>query len=132
MTLAMLVIKVSVLFALALLCLPLMRRSIFATTAAVRHLWCAIVLSGALLFPLTLAFEPKAIPVQVPVVFVSTVATVANAGQRSLPFVPALNTLLVLWACGVFALLARLAFGYLRIARVVRNAERTSDTPPVF
>jgi TonB family protein len=128
-TILMLLAKVSALFALALLCLPLMRRPVFATTAALRHLICAAALSGALLFVLTLAFEPKAIPVQVPVVFVATVATVAKAGPRTFSVA---SLLFGLWAAGALALLLRLAVGYRRISTVVRNAERTSENPPVF
>jgi len=128
-TILMLLAKVSALFALALLCLPLMRRPVFATTAALRHLICAAALSGALLFVLTLAFEPKAIPVQVPVLFVATVATVAKAGPRTFSIT---NLLFGLWAAGALALLLRLAVGYRRISTVVRNAERTSENLPVF
>jgi TonB family protein len=129
MTLAVLLLKVSALFALVLLCLPLMRRSLFATTAAIRHLVCAVALMGALAFLLTLAFEPKAIPVKVPVVFFSTVTTVAKADHRGFPTI---NTLLALWALGAGMLLLRLVLGYRRISLVVRRAERTEDHAPIF
>jgi hypothetical protein len=47
-------LKVTLLFALALGCLPLMRRA----SAVARHLICACAMAGALLLPLTMLAAP--------------------------------------------------------------------------
>jgi TonB family protein len=125
MTVFILLLKVSVLFSLALCCLPLMRRS----TAALRHLVCALALSGALVFPLALAIAPRAIQLHLPIVFITSAATVASAAPRNFPLFTILGAL---WAFGTIALLARLALGFVRMSQIVRTAERTSDLNPVF
>jgi TonB family protein len=124
-TVVILLIKVSALFGLVLACLPLLRRS----TAAVRHLTCVMALSGALVFPLTLAFEARALPIHVPVTFAVSAATAGGAAPRSIAVVEMLGAL---WALGSLLLLARLALGYRRIAQVMETAERTADRDPVY
>ena len=125
MTVIVLLLKVTVLFCAALCCLPLLRRS----TASIRHLICCLALTGALVFPLALAIDPRAIPVHVPVVFMASAATVARAAPRNLPIS---TVVFSLWALGALLLLTRLALGFVRMSKVVRTAERTPDARPVF
>jgi TonB family protein len=125
MTVLILLVKVTLLFALALCCLPLMQRK----TAALRHLVCVSALSGALLFPLVLAFAPQAIPVHVPVVFMASANAVAGSAPRAFPVATIVMTV---WALGILALLTRLAAGYYRISHLRKTAERTADYDPVY
>ncbi|MES1258747.1 MAG: M56 family metallopeptidase [Acidobacteriota bacterium] len=119
----MLLMKVTVLLAGALCLLPLLRRS----GAALRHLICAMALSGALVLPLTLAFAPHAIALHLPVVFSAAANSLsASAGARRLPW------LQLLWAAGAGALLLRLLLGHVRLTLVMRTAQRTAETAPVY
>ena len=117
-----LLLKVTVLVAAALCALPLLRRS----TSAMRHLICAIALSGVLLLPLTLAFKPHTIAVRMPVVFTTAASLSTSAAAHRFP------TLAVFWALGTSVLLLRLALGYRRLAKIMGTAERTTDFAPVY
>jgi TonB family protein len=110
-----LLLKVTLLLALPLAGLPLMRRA----SSAMRHLVCAIALAGTLLLPLTLPIGSHGIAVPMPVVFRTSVlagATArATAGSATL-------LLLALWVTGLVVLLARIAVGYWQVSRVVQDA----------
>ncbi|MDQ1469399.1 MAG: bla regulator protein blaR1 [Bryobacterales bacterium] len=125
MTVLILLVKVTLLFALALCCVRLMRRK----TAALRHLVCAIGLSGALVFPAIVALAPKAIPVHLPPVFIASANAVAGSAPRTFPLA---TIVLTVWALGMLALLTRLAAGYYRISQLRETAERTTDNGPVY
>ncbi|MDQ1474368.1 MAG: hypothetical protein QOJ99_5848, partial [Bryobacterales bacterium] len=125
MTVLILLVKVTLLFALALCCVRLMRHR----TAALRHLVCAVALSGALVFPVLPAFAPKAIPVHVPLVFIASANAVAGSAPRIFPLA---TIVLTVWALGTLALLTRLAGGYYRISQLRETAERTGDYDAVY
>jgi TonB family protein len=115
----MLLVKVTMLLALALCAVALMRRA----TAAMRHLVCALALGGGLLLPLTLLYAPHAIAVRMPVVF--RVNAVTGASGTAFSGMP-------LWAIGATLLLFRLAVGYRRVIALMRGAERSTDSASAF
>jgi TonB family protein len=107
-----LLLKVTLLAATALAIQPLMRRS----SAAVRHLVCALALAGVILLPFTLLAPASAGAFRIDVT--TTALRVAGVSRRSaLP-----NLLFWIWAAGAALLLARLASGYHVVAGILRGA----------
>jgi TonB family protein len=114
----LLLLKATLLFALALACLPLMRRA----GSAARHLLCACTMAGVLLMPLTLLIPPSGSPIRLaPVTFLATSLTTSGAAFRSTPWLVS-RVLIALWAIGVVFLLVRLAIGYWRLAAILHTA----------
>jgi TonB family protein len=111
-----LLLKVTLLLALALAAVGVMRRS----SAAMRHLVCACGLAGALLLTLSLAAPENAAVFRISAIALPGAAR-ATAGTpaatqtlwRALPW---------LWLTGTVLLLARLAVGHLRALRFLRTA----------
>jgi TonB family protein len=125
-----LLLKVTLLFALALAVQPLLRRS----SAAIRHLVCASALAGALTLPFTLLAPPRASAFRIDA---STVA----AASRSMPHAavgwPISEVLTTIWAIGAAMLILRIAIGHLTLARLLRTAtpldiKSTRAMPVVF
>ncbi len=111
---ALVLFKSTLLFAVALACLPLMRRA----SSVTRHLVCACAMAAALLLPLTLLAPPEAAPIRLSTItFLATSSAVAAAPVLSLS-----KLLLVVWLCGVVLLLLRLGIGYWRVAAILRTA----------
>ena len=107
-----LLLKVTLLVAVALAIQPLMRRS----SAAVRHLVCALALAGIILLPFTLLAPPSAGAFKIDVT--TSALRVAGVSRRSaLP-----NLLFWIWTAGAALLLARIASGYYAVARILRSA----------
>ena len=111
---ALVLLKSTLLFALALTCLPLMRRA----SSVTRHLVCACAMAGALLLPLTLLAPPQAAPIHLSTItFLATSSAVAAA-----PVLSFSKLLFIVWLGGVSLLLLRLGVGYWRLATVLRTA----------
>jgi TonB family protein len=110
-----LLLKVTLLFAVALAVQPRLRRS----SAAIRHLVCACALAGALILPLTLLAPPRANAFRIDA---STVA----AASRSMPHTaagwPLSEVLATIWAIGAAMLVLRIAVGDWTLARLLRTA----------
>jgi TonB family protein len=122
MTLVLL--KATLLFALALGCLRLMRRA----SSVSRHLVCACAMAGALLLPLTMLAPPEAAPIRLaPITFLAT-AGAASGGAAW----PVSKVLLLLWIGGTAILLLRLAIGYWRLSSVLRTATGTGNAGFAF
>jgi TonB family protein len=110
----MLLAKVTALFIVALLTLPVAKRS----TAAMRHLLCVCALAGSLILPFATLIPAKGIAIRLPVIAaISSSQALARAETWSTS-----RILLAFWALGSMALLLRLAIGHWRIARLVRSA----------
>jgi TonB family protein len=111
----MLLAKVTVLFIVALLTLPVGKRS----TAAMRHLLCVCALAGSLILPFATLIPARVIAIRLPVIFtaISSSQAVARAETWSTS-----RILLALWALGCLVLIIRLAIGHWRIARLVLSA----------
>jgi hypothetical protein len=108
----LLLLKVTILLMATLAATAAIRRS----SAALRHLLCACGLGGALLMAITL-YTPTG-----PAVLRFT-AFSATSMARTVPSIPtAVRLLPWIWLAGSVLLLARLAFGYLRVAKLVRSA----------
>ena len=115
---ALVLFKSTLLFAVALACMPLMRRA----SSVTRHLVCACAMAAALLLPLTMLAPPEAAPIRLSTITflgTSSEAAVAPAGllMNSLS-----KLLLIVWLGGVSLLLLRLGVGYWRLAAVRRTA----------
>ncbi len=114
MTLFMVLLKATLLFALVLACLPLLR----GVSSVVRHLICACAMAGALLLPLTMLAPPQAAPIRLSTItFLATSAAVPIA-----PVFPISRILIGVWIAGMAILLLRLVIGYWRLAFVLRTA----------
>src|SRR5580704_16489442 len=100
-----LLLKVTLLFAVALAVQPLLRRS----SAAIRHLVCACALAGALILPLTLLTPPKANAFRIDA---STVAATSRSMPRTAAGWPISEVLRTIWAIGAAMLILRIAIGY--------------------
>jgi TonB family protein len=111
----MLLVKVTVLFIVALLTLPVGKRS----TAAMRHLLCVCALAGSLILPFATLIPTRVIAIRLPVIFtaISSSQAVARAETWSTS-----RILLALWALGCMVLIIRLAIGHWRISRLVHSA----------
>jgi TonB family protein len=118
----LLLLKVSVLFALTLALTGALRRS----SAALRHLMCVCGLVGALLLGVTLMTPPEAAVLRISLAAVPAAVRAAGIARRApLP-------LGWMWLAGTVLLLLRLAIGHLRLAGVLRVAEPTADTGVMF
>lgn len=107
-------LKATLLFSLALGCLPLIRRA----SAMARHLICACAMAGALLLPLTMLVPPGTAPIRV-----SAITFFATSGATlAAPAWTLSKILLSLWAAGVVFFLLRLAIGHWRLAIILRTA----------
>ena len=118
----LLLLKVSLVLALTLAIGATMRRS----SAALRHLIYCCGLAGALLLILTLiapagspAFRINSLSVPATVRIARGTPALAASVLRDLPW---------LWLAGTVLLLARIAVGYWRVARYVRNAGHAETT----
>lgn len=118
----LLVLKVSVVLALTLAVGASMRRS----SAALRHLIYCCGLAGALLLLLTL-IAPASSPV-FRINSLSVPATVRIARGTPALAATVLRDLPWLWLAGTVLLMARIASGYWRVARYVRNAGLTETS----
>src|SRR5580658_3211034 len=115
MALFLVVLKATLLFVVALACLPLMRRA----SSVIRHLICACAMAGALLLPLTMLAPPQAAPIRLSTItFLATSAAAPTHSNASTW--PVLQFLLCIWIAGIAILLLRLAIGYWRVAHVLR------------
>ena len=113
---ALVLFKSTLLFAIALACLPFMRRA----SAVTRHLVCACAMAGALLLPLTMLAPPQAAPIRLSTItFLATSSAVAPAGLFPMSL---WKLLFMVWLGGVSLLLLRLVVGYWRLAAVLRTA----------
>src|SRR5438874_2150496 len=101
-----LLLRVTLLFALALLCLPLMR----GAAAEIRRIVCACALAGAWLLPLTLISLPEAARIPVP-----AIAIIAAPQGWAAPALHLPRLLFPLWIAGAMILMTRIALGYWRI-----------------
>jgi TonB family protein len=111
---AMLLIKVTLLFTAALSALLAAKRA----TAAMRHLLCVCALAGSLILPSGALFPAQVIEIPLPAIeAVAASRSVAQAAHWS----PA-GVILGLWAFGSLVLMIRLVLGHWRIARLVRAA----------
>lgn len=111
---ALVLFKATLLFALALGCLALMRRA----SSATRHLVCACAMTGALLLPLTLLAPANVAPLRL-----STITFLATSGAASGGASwPIARILIGVWIAGMALLLLRLGVGYWRLAAVLRTA----------
>jgi len=111
---ALVLFKSTLLFIVALACLPLMRR----VSSVIRHLVCACAMCGALLLPLTMLAPPQAAPIRLSTItFLATSSAVAPSAAW-----PVSQILMVLWIAGAALLILRLAIGYWRLAHVLRTA----------
>jgi TonB family protein len=114
---AIVLFKTTLLFVLALGCLPFLRRA----SSVMRHLICACAMAGALLLPLTMLAPPQAAPLQLaPITFLATSTAVSSGTAWTVS-----RLLLALWLTGMAVLLLRLVIGYRRIAMVLRTATPT-------
>jgi TonB family protein len=122
-----LLLKVTLLWALALAIQPLLRRS----SAAMRHLVCACALAGALLLPLTLLAPPEVGAFRINGAGVLAASREAMQGNRW----HVSEILAIVWAVGSGLLLLRIAIGHLTLSRLLRDAtplDTASATPVYF
>jgi TonB family protein len=111
---ALVLFKTTLLFALALACLPLMRHA----SSGARHLICACAMAGALLLPLTMLAPPEAAVIRLsPITFFASAGAVSIGAAWTHP-----RILGSMWIAGTAVLLLRLALGYWRLANVLRTA----------
>jgi TonB family protein len=110
----MLLAKVTALFIVALVTLPIGKRS----TAAMRHLLCVCALAGSLVLPLATLIPARVIAIRLPVM---AVISSSQAVARAASWSPS-RVILALWALGCISLILRLMIGHRRIARLVRSA----------
>lgn len=111
---ALVLFKVTLLFALALGCVWSMRRA----SSATRHLVCACAVAGVLLLPLSLLAPASAAPIRL-----SAITLLGASGARSgAASMPISKVLIGVWMAGMAILLMRLAIGYGRLAAVLRTA----------
>ena len=116
----LLLLKVTLLFALTLALTATLRRS----SAALRHLLCAAGLAGSLLLAVTLLAPTQTAVFHINAVAAATTARLTPAARSMvLPFA-------WLWFAGACVLLARLAIGYRRLAAVLR-ASTPSQVPGI-
>src|ERR1700733_4321551 len=110
---ALVLFKSTLLFIIALACLPLMRR----VSSVIRHLVCACAMCGALLLPLTLLAPPQAAPIRL-----STITFLATSSAAPVSTAwPASRLLMMVWIAGAAFLILRLGIGYWRLAHVLRS-----------
>ena len=118
-------VKVTLIWALALVVVWSLRRG----SAAMRHLVCAAAVLAAAVMPLVLL-----VPVQLEVVRVPLVISVAAAGRASGSSWRWGPVLLSLWSLGALLVLTRVAVGFWRVRRVRYRASQigTQGVVPVF
>lgn len=118
----LILIKVTLLYAVTLLILAFSKRA----AAATRHLLCASALAGSLLLPLAALIPAPAaatLALRLPVIDAAAVArTAARSGSWS-PWI----VLLAIWVLGCAILLTRLAIGHSRVTRLIRSATPLSS-----
>jgi len=122
-----LLLKVTLLWTLALAIQPVLRRS----SAAMRHLVYACALAGALLLPLTLFAPPEVGAFRINGAGVLAASRVASQPTRR----HVSEILAVVWAVGSGLLLLRIAIGHLTLSRLLREAtplDTASATPVYF
>jgi TonB family protein len=111
---AIVLFKTTLLFVLALGCLPFLRRA----SSVIRHLICACAMAGALLLPLTMLAPPQAAPIRLAPVTLLATSTAVPGGTAW----PVSGLLVALWLAVMAVFLLRLAIGYRRIAMILRKA----------
>ena len=117
-----LLLKVSLVLAVALCALPLLRRA----SAAMRHQVCLAALIAAALMPLTLLFRAPVQSLRIPIAFTAAaVNTVATARWTRWQ-----DAVIGLWTLGAVILMARLLVGFRRVSVVRRDAIPTRETLP--
>ncbi|MDE3198017.1 MAG: M56 family metallopeptidase [Acidobacteriota bacterium] len=123
-----LLIKVTLLIALALALQPFMRRS----SAAVRHLVCAGALLGILLLPLSLLAPPGAGAFHIGAAAAAYRTVGAPGGSMRAYFDP--RFWLWIWSAGAAFFLVRIATGYAVLQRLLRTATPLASdrAVPVF
>ncbi len=115
-----LLLKVSLVAALALAVEPLLHRR----GAALRHLLCATALVAVLAMPLTLLVGPRGTPIPMPGVFRLAVAAAGTAAGRSSANLALFRILAGGWLVGAAAMLLRLALGHAAVASMMRRASQ--------
>jgi TonB family protein len=118
-----LLLKVTLLWALALAIQPLLRRS----SAAMRHLVHACALAGALLLPLTLFAPPEVGAFRINGASVLATSRVAMQGTHW----HVSEILAAAWAVGSALLLLRIVAGHLTLSRLLREATPLTNTSGV-
>lgn len=115
--LLLILIKVTVLFALALAALRIAKRS----PAAMQHLNCVCALAGSLLIPLSFFIPSRAVSafaIRLPAI----AATAAGRTiSHAVAWVPS-RIVLAIWLVGSALFLIRLAVGHWRMSRIVHSA----------
>lgn len=109
----LLLIKVTLVFALALAALPLMAQA----SASLRHRICAIALVAGALMPLTLLWRPVLPVLQIPARFVASAAPVRTPAPFHWE-----RTLGAIWVAGALLMIVRLLFGFRQVAAVRSRA----------
>src|SRR5438270_10789346 len=97
---ALVLFKATLLFALALGCLPFMRRA----SSVARHLICTCAMAGALVLPLTTLGPPGAAPIRLSPITYIAAAGAASGGAGW----PISRVLVIFWIAGTAILLLRL------------------------
>ena len=123
-----LLLKVTVLLAIAFGSLPLLRNA----SAAIRHIVCASALAGTLLLPFSLFAPPSA---GILTIGTDTIEVIARATVSPAAHWPLTNIFALVWAAGTAVLMTRIAIGYLTLRRLLRHAvplEVTSPVPAFF
>jgi TonB family protein len=122
-----LLLKITLVLALALAIQPLLKRS----SAATRHLVCVFGLAGALLLPFTLLtpLEAGVFRIGLP-----SLVSVSRAAVHTRSFPRFSEMAGILWIAGSTLLLLRIALGYVTLARLLRKATPAcpAGTVPVF
>lgn len=109
----LLLLKVTLLFAITLATTATMRRS----SAALRHLVCVCGLAGALLLLFTLVTPSRVAVIHADAFGVpATTRAVQAASRRALPVLP------WIWLAGAAILLGRMAIGYGRVKMFLRKS----------
>ena len=122
-----LLLKVTLLWALVLAIQPLLRRS----SAAMRHLVYTCALAGALLLPLTLLVPPEVAAFRINSAGVLAASRVTMQGS----WWHISEILAVVWAVGAGLVLLRIVIGHLTLSRLLREAtplDTVSATPVYF
>lgn len=113
----LILIKVTLLFALALAALRVAKRS----PAAMQHLNCVCALAGSMLIPLVALIPSRAataFAIRLPAV---NATAVGHAVSRAAAWTPS-ALILAIWLLGTVLFLIRLAVGHWRITRIIRAA----------
>lgn len=110
----LLLLKVTLVFSLALAALPLMRRM----SSASRHLLCVCATGAVLVLPLTML-----VPAPIRISAITFVATARPQPSRAV--LPLAQIGFVLWAVGAVLLMLRILLGYIRLAQILQTAAST-------